>query len=87
MEGSDDQARHGGGQDPAGPARSATGPRTARPTNIMAQYAATATPAAAGDRARPEVRKTQPQIPVVASMPHSTAVKSNVARTTGGSFA
>jgi hypothetical protein len=40
------------------PARSATGPRTARPANIIAQYAATAVPAAAGDRPRPEVRKT-----------------------------
>jgi hypothetical protein len=38
------------------PTRSATGPRTARPANIIAQYAATATPATGCDSPRPAVR-------------------------------
>src|SRR5450755_702675 len=41
-----------------GPTRSATGPRTARPTNIIAQYADIAATAASCGRPRPAVRKT-----------------------------
>ena len=49
--GTEGHAHDGAGQDTSShPLRSATGPRMARPTNIMAQYVATATPATSWDR-------------------------------------
>src|SRR5215471_5261246 len=62
------------------PARSASGPSTARPANIIAQYADTATPATVTGRPRPDVRNTYPQMPAADSTPVSTAVNVSPAR-------
>src|SRR5215813_14239545 len=62
------------------PARSASGPSTARPANIIAQYADTATPAAVTGRPCPDVRNTYPQMPAADSVPVSTAVNASPAR-------
>ena len=62
------------------PARSATGPSKARPANIIAQYADTATPAAVTGRPRPDVRNTYPQMPAADSTPVSTPVNASPAR-------
>lgn len=64
------------------PARSATGPRKARPANIIAQWADTATPATVTGRPRPDVRNTYPQMPAADSIPVSTAVNASPARIT-----